>query len=100
MIVTACDSQDYAPSHYCVSTWSRDRRERTQIAPRRRPFWERERVVLPRNRHVRPPLEDVRGAFDEKEESLRPRASLPVAFCALVRAASLVSREESLLNFL
>jgi hypothetical protein len=70
---------------FAVPVWQRDRRDRKRIESLPRLFLGPERVALRLSRHGRPPREAVRGAFDEGEESMRPRSSLPVAFRALFR---------------
>jgi hypothetical protein len=67
-----------ARGRYAVRAWRRGRRDTTRIEFLPRLFWAHERVAWRLSQCGRPPREVVRGAFDEREESLRPRASLPV----------------------
>jgi hypothetical protein len=78
-----CVPRRSAPSRFAVLVWQRGRRDRPRTEALPALFWALGRVVSRWNRRENPPRGDVRGAFDEREESLRPRASLPVAFQGL-----------------
>jgi hypothetical protein len=82
------DSRHHVPrpggqTRFAVLVWQGGRRDTTRIESLPRLFWAPELVVSRWNRREHRPREAVREAFDEREESLRPRASLPVAFWGL-----------------
>lgn len=70
-----------ARTHF-VPAWPRGHRGRRRIES---PwlFWVPEGTAGRRSRPEIRPREAVRGAFDEREESMRPRTSLPGAFVVL-----------------
>jgi hypothetical protein len=83
------DCRRCVPKHHAgprcgVRVWRCGRRDTTRIESLPRLSWAHERAVSHRSRRDRQPREVVRGAFDEREESLRPRASLPVTLLVLV----------------